>query len=96
MLSVIATADEQVLVRSGTVLSTNLTDETIILDPDRETYYGVSDVAAYLWGALTEPRRVDDLWRGVVQRFDVDEVQARSDVLAYLDELLDKGLICRA
>jgi hypothetical protein len=47
----------------------------------------LNDAARFIWELLAEDRALPDLVSAMVERFDVDEDQARADVAAFVDEL---------
>ena len=74
-------------------VSCNLNDEVAILNLKSTLYFGLDEVGAYIWQALSEPRAVSELCKAVLDRFDVDEVRCHTDVLEFLTKLDQAGLI---
>lgn len=73
--------------------STELDGEFVVLDMTSGTYYSLGDVAARIWALIQEPCSVQEIENNVLQGFDVDPPRCRRDVLAFLQQLADKGLI---
>jgi Coenzyme PQQ synthesis protein D (PqqD) len=71
----------------------NLDDEVAILNLKSTLYFGLDEVGAYIWQALSEPRAVNELCKGVLDQFDVEETRCNSDVIKFLTELDHAGLI---
>jgi len=67
--------------------------ETVLLNLDDGTYYGLNDVGAHLWDHLDEPTTVAALETETATAFGVDPETCRADVQAFLTELHDRGLI---
>jgi hypothetical protein len=74
-------------------VSCNLNDEVAILNLKSTLYFGLDEVGAYIWQALSEPRAVSELCKAVLGRFDVDEARCHTDVLEFLTKLDQVGLI---
>jgi Coenzyme PQQ synthesis protein D (PqqD) len=74
-------------------VSCNLNDEVAILNLKSTLYFGLDEVGAYIWQALSEPRAVSELCKAVLDRFDVDEARCRTDVIEFLTKLGEAGLI---
>jgi hypothetical protein len=71
----------------------NLNDEVAILNLKNTLYYGLDEVGACIWQALTQPRSVSELCDVVLDRFDVDEKRCRTDLCEFLSNLHREGLI---
>jgi len=69
-------------------ISCNLDDEVAILNLKSTLYFGLDEVGAYIWQALSEPRAVNDLCKAVLDQFDVEEARCNTDVIEFLTELL--------
>lgn len=82
--TVVATAD---------AITSTVGDETVLLDLDDGTYYGLNGVGAQLWESLDEPTTVASLERETATAFDVDREACRADIRAFLVDLRDRGLI---
>ena len=74
-------------------VSCNVDDEVAILNLKSTLYFGLDEVGACIWEALSEPRAVSELCKTVLDHFDVDETRCHSDVFKFLTELDDAGLI---
>jgi len=68
-------------------------DEVVVLDLRTELYLSFNDTGAVLWGGLAEGATSDEMVERLVTAFDVEETAAREDVMAFLGELLERGLI---
>jgi hypothetical protein len=74
-------------------VSSSVEDEVVILDLDAGVYYGLNSVGAWVWDSIQEPRRVADLQREVLERFDVERTRAERELMELLHELARAGLI---
>lgn len=83
-----------VVVRSRRVVENELNaDETVMLDVDQGRYFGVSEIGKVIWETAAEPTSVDDLVAVLLERYEVDEETCRREVISFLNELTDQGLL---
>ena len=78
---------------SPSQVSTTLGDESIVLELQAGTYFGVNDVGTAVWKFLQQPRQVAEVIAHVRQRYEVSAEQAEAEVLAFLQELAKKNLV---
>jgi hypothetical protein len=67
--------------------------QAVIVIPARSEVHVLDEVASFLWTELRTPRSAPELAKGVFEEFDVDLIQAERDVRAFLETLLEKGLV---
>ena len=81
--------------RAGEVLTTTLASrELVMLDVEQGLYFGVEDVARYVWETLAVPRTVAEVVDGVRAAFpDADPQAADREVRAFLADLLRHRLV---
>ena len=77
----------------GRQLSTNLAGEVVILDIEKGTYFGLTEVGAHIWGLIQEPCRIADLVDGVVAEYEVTRETAEADVKELIADLASRGLV---
>ena len=53
----------------------------------------VNEVGVLLWKMLQEEVTFEDLVKGVLEEYDVDEDTARADIQAFLDKLIENGIL---
>lgn len=82
-----------VVKRAKDQISCELDDEVAILNMQSALYFGLDDVGSVIWQQLAEERTVKDICRSVVDQFDVNESQCQSDVIEFLDKLVEAGLV---
>ncbi len=69
--------------------------DVAILDLDHSIYYGLDAVGSRIWELLQQPTPLTQVVSTLVDEFEVDDATASSDVLALVQELLDKKLVER-
>jgi hypothetical protein len=82
-----------VLKQSTGQVSCNLNDEVAILNLDKAVYFGLEGVGSQIWQALEQPRSVEAICKLIVDDFDVDPAQCEADILKFLHNLQQAGLI---
>jgi hypothetical protein len=81
--------------RRDDIIASDLSEtEAVMLNIDKGFYYGVEDVAKFMWDALDQPISVAEICDRVMAHFmDVERATCEEDALAYAQELLDEGLL---
>jgi hypothetical protein len=67
-----------------------------MMDIDAGKYYLLDDVAAFVWTRLAAPTSVEALVAELCSRYDVSSSRCEADVLPFLTELHQKGLVQQA
>lgn len=79
--------------RSPEPVSSEIDDELVILSIERGRYYGTELVGQRIWQLLAAPIRVDCLCDTLMTEFEVERGLCEQEVLAFLDQLWQEGLI---
>jgi hypothetical protein len=80
---------------SATVLWRDLGDEALLLDLVSEEYIGLDTVASRFWQLVSGGALLTDAVAAVIDEFDADEAVVRHDLVAFVDDLVAKGLLHR-
>jgi hypothetical protein len=83
--SIVAATKDQV--------SSDLAGETVVLSMQSAMYYGLDDVGSRVWELVREPIRVSDIVDSISAEYDVEPGRCEADVIAFLRELVAKGLV---
>jgi hypothetical protein len=68
--------------------------ETVLLDLDAGTYFGLNSVGGRVWQLLAdEPLGQDELCHRLTEEFDAPTEEIAADLQGLLQDLLDNGLI---
>lgn len=85
---------EDVIIAAAKGIETaDLEGEAVLLDINTGLYYGLSSVGARIMTMLKEPVRVSSIVETLLQEYDVDVHQLRSDIIGFLLEMEDRKLI---
>ena len=88
-----ALSTTSVVVAAKDQVSSDLAGEAVILSLQTGMYYGLDSVAAHIWELLRTPTAVADIRDAVVQQYDVEVEQCERDILNFLHQLAEQGLI---
>lgn len=84
---------DAVVRRSHDVLVREVDGELVLLALDAGEYYGLDHVGARIWELLGDGNRLRDVAADMTRTYDVDEGQARADLLELVAELMGRGLV---
>ena len=68
-------------------------DEVLMMHPDSGEYFGLNSVAGFIWNMLDEPVAVAKVCEAVQFEFDVEKERCLSDTLAFIEQMVDDGLL---
>ncbi|MEE2785590.1 MAG: PqqD family protein [Pseudomonadota bacterium] len=75
------------------VISRQTGDEMVLLDLESGLYFGVDGVGQRIWETFAEGRNLEEAIAVVVAEYEVDQAQAQADVIAFVRNLVDRGLL---
>lgn len=81
------------VVASSNQVSSQLVDETVILNLQNGTYYGLNSVGALIWSLIQQPRTLDELCAAVTAQYAVDDATCARDIIALLHDLASHSLV---
>lgn len=82
-----------VLVRDPDMIAAEMDGDLVMMSIERGEYFGIGGVGPRLWELLEQPRTVDDLCAAICREYEVDEGTCLTDVTAFAEELLARGLV---
>lgn len=83
------------IMRDPDIIATDMDGETVMMSIEQGQYYGLSGIGPFLWGLLVDPRSIEQLCAQVLRKFDVDEATCQADIMSFVGDLLDKGVLRR-
>jgi hypothetical protein len=81
------------VVANDDCLSTEIDGESVILHMEQGKYYGFNEVGTRVWDLTQEPHRLEEIYRAILESYDVDEERCRSDVRELIAELIEMDLV---
>ena len=78
---------------SSEVLSQEVDGETVLLDLESESYFGLDEVGTRIWQLLNEGSNLQTVFDILLGEYDVDEKQLEKDIQDHVALLVEAGLI---
>lgn len=75
------------------ILASDLEDELVMLNLESSHYYGLEAVGKFIWEQIRTPLTVAELVETLLAQFDVERETCEREVIAFLEELEQEGLI---
>jgi hypothetical protein len=85
--------EESIVVAVQGQLSCDLQGEAVVLHLNSGKYFGFEAVATLIWSLVQQPRRVGEIRDAVLEQYDVARTVFERDLLDFLSELQEAGLI---
>jgi hypothetical protein len=68
-------------------------DNTVLLSVAVGLYFGLDAVGGRIWELLDTPRTVGEICIALGEEFEVDADTCRADVLGFIGDLVERGII---
>jgi hypothetical protein len=68
-------------------------DETILLDSNTNEYFSINEIGTLIWETLEEKKDLNSVKEEIISNYEVDEKQVEKDILNFIQEVVNKGLI---
>lgn len=91
--STLEITEETVVVAAEEHVSSDVSDEVVILNFQDDTYYGLNPVGARIWKLIQEPRRVRDVCDQLLEEYEVTPERCEQEVAELLGDLAGRGLV---
>lgn len=65
----------------------------MLLNLEKECYFGLDPVGTRMWEALTKGNTVEAAYQELLSAYEVDEQRLRQDLERLIDNLLENGLL---
>jgi hypothetical protein len=77
---------------SESILFQKLGDQIVILQLEKESYYGLDEVASRMWELLHEHKKTDVVVANLLEEYDTNEETLRRDLLNLVNKLTKLNL----
>ncbi len=74
-------------------VSSDLLEESVILDLKSGVYYGLNEVGSGIWKFIQKPRPVSEIVAKIIHSYEVEVDQCKQDIMQLLEQLLEAKLI---
>ena len=85
--------DTTVLSRRMGLMTADMNGSAVMMDIMSGKYYNLGEVGGRIWELLEEPMTVNALVQKLTAEYDVSAEQCRTDIVPFLNILLDRGLL---
>ena len=75
------------------VMSRLVDDETVLLDLASGIYFGLDGVGQRIWEIVAAGQTAGQIAAIIANEYEVDDTRAQTDVVEFLGELLERGLL---
>ncbi len=75
------------------VMSRLVDNETILIDLAAGIYFGLDGVGKRIWESIGEGHSLATVATVIATEYEVDEARAQSDVIEFIGELMERGLL---
>lgn len=79
--------------RKSQVVFSEIDNEYVLMSENNGEYYGFNAIASEIWQLLEKPIALNSIIDMLTQTFDVTSDDCKSDVLEFINKLIDKQLI---
>jgi hypothetical protein len=83
----------QLVVAAPEQISCDLGGEEVILDLNTGVYYGLNPVGSRIWSLIHEPRSTQEILDVMMSEYEVNHYECEQQVLDFLNELAERGLV---
>ena len=75
------------------VLLQQVGEEAVLLNLEKECYFGLDPVGTRMWEALTKAETIKAAYEELLSAYDVDPQRLRQDLEGLIDNLVKNGLL---
>lgn len=87
--------DQTILKRKSGLMTANMNGSAVMMDIATGKYYNLGETGGRIWELLESPATISDLVQALTAEYDVDQAQCKADVLTFLQQLVDRGLLVK-
>ena len=84
---------QHIIMRNPDMLASAMDEEIVMMSIQRGEYYGLDKVGSRIWNLIEKPICVNDMITLLLDEYEIDRENCEKDVLEFLEELLEKGLV---
>jgi hypothetical protein len=84
---------ESSVVAAQNQVSADLNGEAVILNLQSGIYFGLNPVGKRIWELLQTPIAVGEIYQALLEEYDVEPERCQTDLLALLQDLVNRGLV---
>ncbi|MEM7554521.1 MAG: PqqD family protein [Cyanobacteria bacterium P01_A01_bin.84] len=85
--------EDSIVVASKEQISSDLGEESVILNLKSSEYHGLNEVGARVWNLIQQPKNVGDIKAILLEEYEVEPQRCLEDLKTLLHELVKVGLV---
>ena len=85
--------DQTVLKRKSGLMTANMNGSAVMMDIATGKYYNLGETGGRIWELLEVPSTISNLVLALTAEYDVDQSQCKAEVMTFLQQLVDRGLL---
>ena len=82
-----------VVCQARDLVTSDIDGEIVMMSVENGKYYGMDTIGTDIWQMMENPVKISDLIDTLVEKYDVDKSTCKSDVLLFLKDLNEDGII---
>ncbi len=82
-----------IVVQASGLVTADVDGEKVMMSVNRGKYFGLDAVGSYIWELLGRPVAIKQVIAVLLDAYEVDEDTCRRDLLIFLNNMYDKGVI---
>lgn len=84
---------EDVVGHIADIVASDIDNEKVMMSIEKGSYYGLDSVGSRIWEMIETPIRVSELIDALLLKYEVDRETCERDVLVFLEELHESGIV---
>jgi hypothetical protein len=84
---------ETTVTQSPNLVTSKIGEEVVMMFLEKSAYYSLDEIGSYIWQSIQTPVQVSQLCHQLSERFEVKSEQCRADVLPFLNQIYQEGII---
>jgi hypothetical protein len=84
---------KSVVSRVAGIIANDIDDEKVMMSVEQGQYYALDPIGSRVWELIEKPIRVKDLIDELLPRYRVERETCERDVLTFLEELHQNGIL---
>ncbi|MFH0709209.1 MAG: PqqD family peptide modification chaperone [Pseudomonadota bacterium] len=81
------------IIRKNEVIFSEMDGELVMMDLDKNSYFGLNAVGKEIWELLSEANTIGGLCATLMQKYNVDLQRCKQDVTAHVDKMVEVGIV---
>lgn len=85
--------EQTILKRKSGLMTANMDGSAVMMDISTGKYFNLGQTGGRIWELLEQPLSVEKLICALIEEYNVTYERCREDVLPFLQQLVDNGLL---